>query len=160
MPRTDTTLLAVAIVASIATAGCFGWFSATYEPAEYQTIRQGFFTGYDAQEFTGLVFNDNASWAAFWEDHQSNQSPKDPVPPVNFSAQFVVAVLMGERPTGGYKINITSVEADGDDYRVHYQETEPCEGCPTSEVITSPVHIVRVDRADGGEPDVDFRRAV
>lgn len=151
---------AVAMVTLVALSGCFGWFGgAAFEPVDYQTIRQSSFTGYDAADFTGLVFNDNGTWEAFWEEHQSRQNPKDPVPVVNFSAQFVIAVLMGEQPTGGYAINITSLEGKSDDYRVHYEETEPCEGCQVTQVETSPVHIVRVDRSGDGTPDVDFRPA-
>ncbi len=147
-------------MAAIASAGCFGWFgTGTFEPVEYQTIRHGSFTGYDADDFTGLVFTDNATWETFWEEHQSRQNPKDPVPPVNFSARFAVAVLMGEQPSGGYAINITAVEAKGNDYRVHYQETEPCDGCGAADVITNPVHIIRVDRTGDDAPDVDFRPA-
>lgn len=100
-----------------------------------------------------VVISDAATWAAFWDEFHGAVEPKPALPPVDFTRQAVIAATMGQRPTGGYVIEVAAVfEAEGRLYPL-IRETSPEASCVVSQVITAPAVAVIVDRAD---PDVSF----
>lgn len=154
--RSVTQALALAgLFMAVGTAGCFG---PGQDPVDFETVEKGFFTGYDSDGFQGLIIDNRTQWAVFWEEHEKNRHPKHDAPFIDFNARFVVALLMGDRPTGGYEVNVTQVEGDADEYTVTYYETEPCEGCSVTMAQTSPYHIISVERLADGTPRADWQR--
>lgn len=100
-----------------------------------------------------LVISDAATWAAFWNEFHGAVEPKPALPPVDFARQAVIAATMGQRPTGGYVIEVAAVfEAEGRLYPV-IRETSPEPSCVVPQVITAPAAAVIVDRAD---PEITF----
>lgn len=100
-----------------------------------------------------VVISDAATWAAFWDEFHGAVEPKPALPPVDFTRQAVIAATMGQRPTGGYVIEVAAVfEAEGRLYPL-IRETSPEASCVVPQVITAPAVAVIVDRAD---PDVSF----
>jgi hypothetical protein len=69
---------------------------------------------------------------------------------------MVVAVFLGEKPTGGYAIEITRAAKTDRGIEVGYTEQTPAPGAMTIQALTQPFHIVRIPKSDGDE--VTFRR--
>ena len=61
---------------------------------------------------------------------------------------MVAGVFLGSRPTGGYALEVTAVERDGTDLVVVYREGRPDPREMVTQMITSPFHLVRVDRQE------------
>jgi hypothetical protein len=65
-------------------------------------------------------------------------------PLVDFRAEMVIAVGMGQRPHGGYQVRVERIEDTGERLRVFYSAYSPGEKCMTAQSITSPVALVRL----------------
>lgn len=65
-------------------------------------------------------------------------------PAIDFSREAVILVALGQRPTGGYEVEITTVQARGDTAVVLYVERRPGPRCMTTQALTSPYHIVAI----------------
>jgi hypothetical protein len=92
------------------------------------------------------VIRDPAEWGAFWNEVNGHLTPIPGLPAIDFSEQTVIAAIMGERPSGGHTIRIEEMlEDDGRLFAV-VVETSPGPNCITTQVITSPVATVAVER--------------
>ena len=92
-------------------------------------------------------------WQALWREHHGADGT---CPVVDFAKQMVVGVFLGARNTGGYDVEITAVERGPQGLVVRYAERTPDRGSIVAQVITSPFHLVAVDKSDLG---VTFERA-
>jgi hypothetical protein len=98
-----------------------------------------------------VVIRSESDWTAFWRLH----SPDGDAPRVDFASSIVVGVLLGTRPTAGYRVDIVAVRMDGSRAVVEYRERSPSPGALLAQILTSPFHLVRV----AGRPsDVEFRK--
>lgn len=93
-----------------------------------------------------------AEWAALWRAHAGDQ----PAPAVDLTADIIVAVFLGTRPTGGFDVEITGTRREGGVLVVEWRETRPTPGAVAAQVITSPAHIVAIPRVEG---EIRFRKA-
>jgi hypothetical protein len=98
-----------------------------------------------------VVVRSAAEWGALWKQH----APERPVPAVDFAREMVAAVFLGSRPTGGFAVEIVGAGAKAGSVVVQYRETKPAPDAIAAQILTSPVHLVAVPRADG---DVKFER--
>jgi PrcB C-terminal len=80
---------------------------------------------------------------------------------VDFSKEEVIFVALGERPTGGYKVEITAITYLWDRLNklpnltdVSYHESKPTG--PVPDIVTFPTHAVKCEKLDG---DVTFTEA-
>ena len=87
-----------------------------------------------------------AEWTSLWRDHAGAEAEP---PEVDFGKQMVIGVFLGSRNTGGYAVEITAVEQQGDAIVVRYTETKPGPGMLLAQVITSPFHLVSVPQVSG-----------
>jgi hypothetical protein len=62
------------------------------------------------------------------------------------AGRIYIAAFQGARSTGGYAIQIERVERAGDRLTVHAALTVPPPGSLTIQVLTSPAHLVSIDR--------------
>lgn len=67
--------------------------------------------------------------------------------PVNFNNEAVVLATLGEMPSNGYWINITSVYQEGDTLQVYGQANRPSGDAMTGQVLTYPYCAVVVQRS-------------
>lgn len=58
-----------------------------------------------------------------------------------------LTVRLGERPTGGYRIAVTSVTRSGPRLNVHCESHAPDTGAIVTQVLTSPAQTVSIDEA-------------
>lgn len=93
------------------------------------------------------------AWA---QAHASLLTPPAP-PVVDPTRETLVAVFMGERPSGGYSVSVRSVAIEQGDLVVELNFGAPAPGAMTTMALTSPWLILRVPRSD--VPAVWFRDA-
>jgi hypothetical protein len=67
---------------------------------------------------------------------------------IDFSKEMLVAVFMGEKPTGGYNIEIINILKKKDHLEFLIKIDEPGPDDMVIQSITSPYHIVKLERFD------------
>ncbi|QDV06535.1 hypothetical protein Poly30_20450 [Planctomycetes bacterium Poly30] len=101
------------------------------------------------------VVRDQASLDALWKKHMRLQLPTPPAPEIDFEDSMVVAAFVGQKPTGGYSVRIEEIvrmPATANQpgrIVVRTSETLPDEDAMVTQMLTSPFHMVRVEKADG-----------
>lgn len=129
-------------------------------PISATTLAQDLDSGYaSASDPWVLVLRDEAAWASFWSQHRSRHSPDPERPVVDFTKDMVVAVGLGDRPSGGYGVKAQLAMEHGR-LVVTAVEHMPAEGCPAPAIITQPTHIVSVARAGMPMGDPEVRHTV
>jgi len=75
------------------------------------------------------------------------QSP--PVPAVDFDAELVVTIQMGQKPTGGYGIELAEPDATLKDGQalIRLRWAEPAPGSIVTQILTSPCLIVSLPKS-------------
>ncbi len=118
---------------------------------DFTTIARGTNSGY--QSASQMVINNSEQWSNLWQQHTYNTEPPPPVPQVDFTPYSVVAVFAGEQPTGGYSVEILSVETSGsqtqEQLAIRVQHRQPGAGDFVTEALTYPYHIIRIPKIDG-----------
>ena len=64
------------------------------------------------------------------------------------SGRVLVAVFQGQQNTGGYSVQITAIERNGDQLVVRATFGVPGPGAMVTQVLTSPAHVVSIAAAD------------
>jgi hypothetical protein len=98
------------------------------------------------------VARTSEEWAALWRQHAGDA----PAPKVDLAARTVVAVFLGARMSGGFRVEITGTRQHGGALVVEWRERTPAPGGVTASVITTPAHIASVPRFDG---EIRFEKA-
>ena len=141
--RVLLTVVSILLLMSIL-FGCGAKTSPTL--AGIKTIDKGEYSGIITRE--QFVIESQDEWEEFWSRHGSAEFPTPMLPQVDFSEERVVVVFSGEKPTGGYSIEITKVELDKDEVTIFFEEVSPEPGQPVTEALTQPFHIVKINRID------------
>lgn len=118
-------------------------------PVKFETIAQGSNSGHSYDKSgKNLVIRTAKAWKKFWTTHGKNRIPAPALPEVNFKKQMVIAVMMGQRTSGGYSITISKINRSGrKNMQVQTIGTQPNGAAP--DVMTQPFHIVRLKRMAG-----------
>ena len=112
---------------------------------KFDTISKGLYSQQVGKEY--FVIKDTESFnqlLAIIANGNSVITNKD----VDFSEEIVVGVFLGEKPTGGYSIEITDVLKQNDFIEFLIKIDEPDPGQMVTEAITSPYHIIKLKRYD------------
>ena len=106
-----------------------------------------------------LVIDSQKGYAELMEKLGRPEDTKE----IDFSGFIIIAVFMGEKPTGGYDIRIQSIVRKGEILEVHVLTRVPGEGEMVTQALTSPYHIVMCPRPSGKDSfneidtsDLDF----
>lgn len=91
-----------------------------------------------------------------WQALRRTLVQQPPLPDVDFRREWVVAAFMGEKPTGGYLVDVREVVREGRRIRVTVVQEEPGPNDLVTMVITYPGHIVAVARPPAGRYTVVF----
>ena len=108
----------------------------------------------DIVEGTRTVIRNQATYEELWSRLHADESTTDgegsDPPELSFDSHVVVAVVLGERPTGGYAVDIDAIQAseDGREMRVEFTESVPGGNCAVTQALTSPYVLVAVDVQD------------
>jgi len=108
-------------------------------------------SGLQYPESGGMVFRDAGSWEAFWNCYCmviTGEGNKLPAPEIDFSAQMLVGVFSGEKPTGGYSISIQRVLEGPKTIIVEYQEKSPPPDAMVTLALTYPCQIITLPSSE------------
>jgi hypothetical protein len=102
---------------------------------------------------TTRVARDQASYASLWSTfvfYPPGSGVPDPAPPfVDFGKEIVVAVAIGERPSGGYTVTVSKAERQGIGVLVSWEELAPGANCAASGALTYPFVFAAITRVEG-----------
>jgi hypothetical protein len=130
-------------------------FATSRNRAPFKTIAKGARSG--VRESSQLAIRSQTQWQALWSRHSSISTNPSAAPAIDFDKEIVAAVFLGEKPTGGYGVEISSAEVADRALTVFVRETSPKPGAIVTQAINQPFHIVRIETA--GVETVSFRRA-
>jgi hypothetical protein len=138
--------VAALLLAAVACAGpqtrAEGEAAVRAVPISFTSIARGANSG--IKESREIVVESTRDWQALFTRH----APGTPPPLVDFAVDVVVGVFAGERPTGGYEVDILAVERHQAQTTVVYQVTAPPRDAIVITVLTSPFHLARLPRQD------------
>lgn len=114
----------------------------------FRTLERGQQSGHEGPVREVLATEDE--WTSFWRAHGSQQMPPPERPSVDFSAERVVAVVLEDKPSGGYAAQVEEVRREAGEIVVSVVTYTPPAGMGTTSVITNPYHFVAIPQ--GAEP--------
>ena len=95
-----------------------------------------------------IVIHDEESWSALWAQMVAAGVAPAEAPQIDFAREDVVVAAMGERRAAGYEITIRGVQETADGLHVDVASKSPSPLCDRSEVITTPLHAVRISKTN------------
>jgi hypothetical protein len=120
--------------------------AASVMAASFRTIDKGQNSGFDGT--ATVVYRTRGDFESFWRRHGSNRIPVPDVPEVDFASEMVVVVFSGTKNTGGYNVEITSVDQRENEIIVNYVTDSPPPGAITTQALTQPYHMIAIDASD------------
>ena len=126
----------------------------SHSPVAFRNIAKGYRSGFS--EAAQTIVRTQAEWNALWRKHSSIETNPSQAPAVDFGKEIVVGVFLGQKPTGGYAVEIVSVERNDGTLTVSFREKVPPPGAILTQAFTQPFHIVRIGVE--GTQAVRFRR--
>ena len=121
----------------------------------FKTIAKGVRSG--IREPSQVAIRSQSEWQKLWREHTSPSAAPVPLPAVDFDKEIVAAVFLGEKPTGGYGVEIFAAEVTDSSLTIFVKETSPTPGAILTQGFNQPFHIVRIETH--GIESVSFRRA-
>ena len=152
--------IVVALVAAAAASAAHTFFPAANSEVQMdsaqelaiETLARGNQSGQSGA--AQYVVQDGAAWSTVWAQANATVMPAPPLPEVDFTREMVIAVFQGTKPSAGYSVNIARVLDSGNTVEVFVEDTSPGPQCFAASVLTSPYHIVKVQKV---EKDIAFR---
>jgi hypothetical protein len=120
------------------------------EPVKFTTLDRGQYSSVEKPR--EVVMHSAAELSAVWKANPDNQALRA----VDFATSTVVGVFLGSRSTGGYTVEITQIEREGDHLVVTWREVKPSPDVMVTQAFTAPYHLVTIDKFDG---PIQFKRA-
>jgi len=111
-------------------------------PLSYEVLEQGNYCG--VEESGQELIQDASRWAQLWKQLSAQRFPVPPVPEVNFAEESVVACFMGQQMTGGYAIQVKSLNEEGEQVYVDLIYERPAPDCMVTEALTQPYLLLRL----------------
>ena len=121
----------------------------------FKTIARGVRSG--VREPSQVAIRSQSEWQKLWRQHTSPSAAPVPLPAVDFDKEIVAAAFLGEKPTGGYGVEISAAEVTDSSLTIFVKETSPSPGAILTQGFNQPFHIVRIETH--GIESVSFRRA-
>jgi len=166
-PRSTVVLIIVFSLAALTQARAIGQTTQLWQPVPaasdpqamtqvyFQTIARGYRSG--VRTPLQVVARTEAEWNALLRQHSSIQATPLPLPVIDFDKQIVVGLFLGDKPTGGYDVEVMRViQGNNDELVIYHREKSPTAGSLTTQSLTQPFHIVQVAAANISR--VNFRR--
>jgi hypothetical protein len=127
----------------------------TVTQLKFETLAKNTRSG--VREPLQIVVRSPEQWKALWKKHVGSDPNSPPAPAVDFNNNIIAAVFSGEKPTGGYTVEITAAEKSDGMLLIHYRETSPRPGGIVTQALTQPFHIVTI--VGGSNLQAEFRKA-
>ncbi|MEQ8756561.1 MAG: protease complex subunit PrcB family protein [Coleofasciculus sp. G1-WW12-02] len=111
-----------------------------------ESLDKGFNSG--MEEPFETVIRNPGNWQQFWKKFNDNSSQTPPSPQVNWTESMVIGVGLGNKPSGGYSVEIKDIVMEDGKLVINAVEQQPGQNCFTTMAITQPYHLVTVERVD------------
>jgi hypothetical protein len=92
------------------------------------------------------ALTDEASWPALWGQLTANISPAPAIPKVDYTKDVVIFAAMGDKHSGGFKVEITGAAEQSGKVVVEVTETSPGQKCMNAMMMTSPVVLATIPK--------------
>jgi uncharacterized protein (DUF885 family) len=112
---------------------------------EFSVLATGALSGHQGGRIVELI-TDAGAWRRAWALVGGGR----PVPDVNFNSRACVVVYQGQKPSGGYSVEVEEIRRDGTVLAIDVRERRPAFGDVTTQVITSPFVVVSIPRPPQG----------
>ncbi len=139
MKPSTKVIVASVMILSLLIGGILSLYYLPLDSIPFETIEKNTICG--IHDNRTLIITDNETWSSIWTEIQSITTLKPDLPFVNFTSEWLVAIFLGQRATGGYYCNIHTIERTSLAYRIHYQELD-YHGL--TQALTFPYHIVKI----------------
>eukprot|EP00588_Corethron_pennatum_P015324 CAMPEP_0194280102 /NCGR_PEP_ID=MMETSP0169-20130528/15910_1 /TAXON_ID=218684 /ORGANISM="Corethron pennatum, Strain L29A3" /LENGTH=132 /DNA_ID=CAMNT_0039024701 /DNA_START=191 /DNA_END=589 /DNA_ORIENTATION=- len=113
----------------------------------FESIERGTYSG--IKEARTELFRSADAFRTFWGKHGSSTNPPPSLPVVDFDTEMVAVVHRGDFGSGGYGVEVKSVEADGEDVVIKYKSSNPPQGAMVTMAFTQPFHVVKIPARAG-----------
>lgn len=113
---------------------------------QYAGIHQSLYT----------VVTGQTAWEELWARYTAELESKPPAPAVEFDKEFVAAAFWGDKPNGCYRLDIKSVQVQGDRLTVTVDQAVKQGGCATVIVQPNDLQAVSRDGQSAGKYTVAF----
>jgi len=132
------------IILIIAMLGLFTGCAEKSKDIAFETVEKGQYKFYEIKNMEFMVIISQEEFNSFLQKYGIEN--KD-LPDWQSDRYILICAFQGMKPTAGYDIEITKIERSGDTVTVKLRIREPKPDEITAQVITSPVHIVKVERS-------------
>ncbi|HEY0098588.1 MAG TPA: DUF885 family protein, partial [Pyrinomonadaceae bacterium] len=112
---------------------------------EFSVLATGAHSRHEGGRMVELITN-----ASEWQRAWGTVGGGRPVPEVNFSSRACIVVYQGQKPSGGYSLELEEIRRDGTVLAIKVRERRPAFGDVTTQVITSPFVVVSIPRPPQG----------
>ncbi|HET9680294.1 MAG TPA: protease complex subunit PrcB family protein [Gammaproteobacteria bacterium] len=101
-------------------------------------LARGAYSNLEIERFQ--IIHDAATLERLWQQAQISK----PVPTIDFTQNSVVLVALGERPTGGYRVDVSQAVKARQRIEITVTIRKPGDQCVVTQVVTMPYHFVAV----------------
>lgn len=103
-------------------------------------------TGFSSASFRIVQSADELE--RLWNRFYGSQLTVPATPRLNYDRETVIAIMLGDKPSGGYDVEVVRVFEEQKELYVDVRVTEPAEGAVTSQALTSPWTLITVLRGN------------
>lgn len=110
-------------------------------------VDEGYYVDYYRDQ--NIVIKNESELETLWNNLFQNRNPIPETPSVDFSENMLLFTIRATKPHGGFTTKISKVvKADGV-LAVKINNTNPGDGCFTTQALTAPYQIVKIEKLDG-----------
>ena len=129
-------LLTLFLLLSGCRSGGFAQVASTNDSVSFEIIEKGVHSNYISR--MDIVLTDQNELNNIYDTLNSTITPKKEIPQIDFSEYQVVISCMGEKPTGGYSMDVDSIMNVEEDLVVYLKYNAPKPGEMVTTALTSP----------------------
>lgn len=122
----------------------------------FETVVSASVSGFTSSERRAV--RSAGEWAEVWQTIHAGQSPVPPVPALDFDRELALLAAAGTRSNGCFTIEFTQARTARGILVLDVTETVPGRDCSCIQVVTQPLHVIRIVRLPAPEVFVERRR--
>jgi hypothetical protein len=111
----------------------------------YEVVESG--SQSPVKENKNFVIVNLEEWQDLWQ--YVHPSERAPLPAIDFSRYVVLALFQGDKPSGGYSLDVTNVYDNSGSVVVEVRDVEPGQGCTVTQAKTAPFVFVVTQKFSG-----------
>jgi len=109
-------------------------------------ISEGVLSNISVQRFD--IIRDSVALVALWTTQNLGFAGVADIPVIDFNQDMILALFLGSRISGGFTIEVESIEELSTQMIINILESVPGTGCPVTLGFTQPFQIVQIPKTD------------